>query len=80
MSNPPTFRAESFVPFRRPEMVWDEFVIWWVARWPRRILPCQCGLHNLRELTGLSDTYLEAFLLERTPVHILPPLRGVAKL
>lgn len=78
-------RFDAFPPrYKKPEYVWVSFVAWWQRRWPGRVLPATHGLHNLRELTGLSDAYLEVFLTRHTPARILParilpPLRGVVK-
>lgn len=65
-------RPLQFTPYREPQEVWDEFVPWWMERWPGRALPASYGLYNLVALTGLSHSQVAALLKEQTPPRLLP--------
>ncbi len=72
MTNPPTFRVETFVPYQSPEQSWYQFLLWWKSRWPDCPLPCAYGLYNLTELTGLTRWQVDSLLRQETPESMLP--------
>lgn len=57
----------AFTPYRKPEVVWAQFLAWWAAKWPGRPIPV---LHNLRALTGLSDERIREYLAKPPPAPL----------